>query len=103
MNNTLVLNHEAIALKLDRIAWQIVEEHYGFKSIVLVGLADRGSFLATQLQDRIQKIATLDIHCLEINVNKQAPLKKEVVLNDGKLLTNNAVVLIDDVLNSCSS
>lgn len=100
MNNTLVLNHEDIALKLDRIAWQIVEEHFGNKSLVLVGLVDRGSFLAEQLQKRLNTISDLEIKCISINVNKQTPLKKKVVLEEGSLLTNNAVVLVDDVLNS---
>jgi hypothetical protein len=29
MGKSLILNHEEISLKLDRIAWQILEQHFG--------------------------------------------------------------------------
>jgi len=50
MNKTCLLNHDEINLRLDRIAWQILEHHVDSDSIVLVGLVDRGSIIAEKLK-----------------------------------------------------
>ena len=50
MSKSLILNHEEISLKLDRIAWQILEHHYGEETIVLIGLVDRGSEVAEKIK-----------------------------------------------------
>lgn len=100
MTNSLILSHEAIALKLDRIAWQILEEHFGDKKIVLVGLADKGVFIAQEIEKRISKFSDVGVHCISIEVNKETPLRSDVILGNSKLVNNASVVLVDDVLNS---
>lgn len=100
MNTSLILEHSDIALKLDRIAWQILEEHYGQKKIVLVGLADKGVFLAKELEQRLKAISKLEVSVLDIIVDKDAPLKSKVEFSGGKNVSNKAVILVDDVLNS---
>jgi pyrimidine operon attenuation protein/uracil phosphoribosyltransferase len=100
MNNSLILSHEAIALKLDRIAWQILEEHFGDKKIVLVGLADKGSYIANEIETRITKFSDVEVLCIEIILNKETPLKSEVKLASTKGISNSSIVLVDDVLNS---
>ena len=58
MNKTCLLNHDEINLKLDRIAWQILENHVNSNCIILVGLVDRGATIAEKLKNIIEKNAS---------------------------------------------
>ena len=100
MSKSLILNHEEISLKLDRIAWQILEQHYGEKTIILVGLVDRGTQVATKLKTRLEKNSSLQIELCNIAVDKKNALSREITLENSDRLANNAVILVDDVLNS---
>lgn len=100
MSKSLILNHEEISLKLDRIAWQILEHHYGEKSIVLVGLVDRGTEVAEKIKMRLENFGTTKIHCTTINLDKLAGLASTVTIEDVSLITGNPIILVDDVLNS---
>lgn len=53
---TTILTHEEISLKLDRIAWQILENHHQEKKIILVGLDKRGASVASKICDRLKKV-----------------------------------------------
>ena len=55
MNKTRLLNHDEINLKLDRMAWQILESHVKSNLIILVGLINRGATLAEKLKNIIEK------------------------------------------------
>lgn len=100
MSETLILSHEAIALKLDRIAWQILEHHHEDSSIVLVGLVDRGSDVAQKIKNRLENFSTKKIQILRIDLDKSNALASDIELKDSESIRGNSVILIDDVLNS---
>ena len=54
---TLILNKTQILQKSKRIAYQILEDNFEEKNIVLVGIADRGYVFAQRLQAILQEIA----------------------------------------------
>ncbi len=97
---TTILTHEEISLKLDRIAWQILENHYHEKKIIFVGLDDRGASVASKICDRLRKLGTIEVQNTLISVDKSNPLGSPVVITDSASLSNQAIVLVDDVLNS---
>ena len=97
---TLILDHKAIALKLDRIAWQILETNHNEKSIVLVGLVDRGTEVAAKLYERLTKISSSEISLTSIQLDKKDPLNSEITLDQPELIHGNCIILVDDVLNS---
>ncbi|HRN41672.1 MAG TPA: phosphoribosyltransferase family protein, partial [Vicingus sp.] len=45
-DKTLILNHTQINQKIDRIAYQIVEDNYQETEVVIVGLAQKGYVFA---------------------------------------------------------
>ncbi|MBR9859693.1 phosphoribosyltransferase [bacterium] len=100
MSRSLILNHHAIGLKLDRIAWQIAEEHFGKKEIIMVGLKDRGLQVAEMIYAKLQKITEAQVTLTSIEIDKSAPLSKSPVWTDQPKLSGKSVVLVDDVLNS---
>lgn len=100
MSRQLLLNHEEIALKLDRIAWQILEEHYGESHIVIIGIQDRGSIIASMIADRLNSFSDDSIHLTSIHIDKDAPFTGSIELEQDNLIKGKCVVLVDDVLNS---
>jgi pyrimidine operon attenuation protein / uracil phosphoribosyltransferase len=100
MSKSLILNHEEISLKLDRIAWQILEHHYGEETIVLIGLVDRGSEVAEKIKNRLEKFGSTKILFSTINLDKSIGLASKVTIENPSLIAGNPVILVDDVLNS---
>lgn len=98
---TIVLDHENVQRKLQRIAHQLHEEHHEEKGIVLVGVAPRGHLLAERLAQLLGSITDLHIELAEIRLDKDEPLTKPMELSmDVNVLNGRVVVLVDDVLMS---
>jgi pyrimidine operon attenuation protein/uracil phosphoribosyltransferase len=103
MGKLLVLDHDQISLKLDRIAWQIIERYYGEKEIILLGLSLRGTDIATKIQARIIKSSDLIVQLGTISLDKSKPLQEKVSIDLATKLERKSVLLVDDVLNSGST
>lgn len=98
---TIVLNQTQIKQKIDRIAFQIHENHYLEKEIILAGIADSGFRLAELLNDRLKQISELKVKLVALHVNKKNPFEKEPSVDlTRKEVENKVVILVDDVLNS---
>ncbi len=98
---TLILDKEQIKQKSIRIAYQIVEDNFEEKTIVLVGIADRGYVFAQRLQQILVEIAPdKGIELIKVMVNKTS----RKLDGDTDIPASNAkdkvVILVDDVLNS---
>jgi|TARA_B100000497_G_scaffold25105_1_gene29568 pyrimidine operon attenuation protein/uracil phosphoribosyltransferase len=100
MNKTRLLNHDEINLKLDRMAWQILESHVKSNLIILVGLIDRGATLAEKLKNIIEKHSDTKVILSPIDLDKSSPLNSKITMDNSNVLKDNPVVLVDDVLNS---
>src|ERR1700749_3548079 len=101
MNKTLILNSKQIEQKINRIAYELYENNYDEKEIIIAGIADNGYILAKRIADVLQKISPIKTELIEITINKENPLVDEIktTLTD-KELKNKVIVLVDDVLNS---
>ena len=96
-----ILDVQEIDQKLKRLAWQVYEKNSAEKEIIIVGISERGLILAKQLAAHIQKISKIKTNLVHLDLDKDNPYNKEVVLNlEVKEYTNKVVVLVDDVLNS---
>lgn len=98
---TVVLDHDRVQRKLERIAHQLHEENHEESGIVIVGVAQRGYVMATRLADRLQGIVGMDVVLAKLTLDKEAPLDAPVKLSvDVGSLRDRVVVLVDDVLMS---
>ena len=98
---TLVLNEQQVALKIKRIAWEILERHASENKLVMVGISKSGFWLATQVQKELLAVSDLEIDLVEMKINKKDPLDNAIELSMPLQAFDYAnVVLIDDVLNS---
>lgn len=99
-NKVLILNSDQIAQKINRMAYQILEDNLEEKEVCVAGMGERGFILATKIKDILSSISNMSIHLL--NVKVQSDGNVEVIDNSGLpfLAKNQIIVLVDDVLNS---
>jgi pyrimidine operon attenuation protein/uracil phosphoribosyltransferase len=96
----LILDKAQIQQKINRIAYQILEDNLDEQEIVLAGIWDRGYKLASRLKLVLSKISDLKITMLRIDLDR---LNSKLVANtdlDESQWKNKVIILVDDVLNS---
>lgn len=96
----LILDKKQIQQKINRIAYQILEDNLDEKEIVLAGIWDRGYKLALRLKKVLAKISDLKITMLRVDLDR---LNSKLVANtdlDESHWKNKVIILVDDVLNS---
>ncbi|MGK0384753.1 MAG: pyrimidine operon attenuation protein/uracil phosphoribosyltransferase [Bacteroidia bacterium] len=98
---TVVLNATQVNQKIDRLAFQIHENHYSEKEIILAGIVGNGFKLAELLQDRLSNFSDVKVKLVSVKVNKQDPLAINASVELEKAdAEDKVVILVDDVLNS---
>jgi pyrimidine operon attenuation protein/uracil phosphoribosyltransferase len=96
----LILNKEQIQQKINRIAYQILEDNLDEQEIVLAGIWDRGYKLALRLKLVLSKISDLKITMLRIDLDRlNSKLVADTDLDESQW-KNKVIILVDDVLNS---
>ncbi|MFM9075599.1 MAG: phosphoribosyltransferase, partial [Bacteroidota bacterium] len=76
-DHSLILDHETIRRKITRMAYEIVENNFGEKTIVLAGIEGQGHVLARLLEKEIRAISKMDVLPVKIRIDKSAPEKSE--------------------------
>ncbi|MFC6998493.1 phosphoribosyltransferase family protein [Rufibacter roseus] len=98
---SLILEHQQILQKVKRIAFEIYEQNFEEKKLVLAGIHENGYFLAQQLEQELKNISPLEIQLIEVRLHKTEPLEHEIQITPlPESLKDTAVVLVDDVLNT---
>ncbi len=98
---SLILDHETIRRKITRMAYEIVENNFGERSIVLAGIEGQGHELARLLEKEISAISKIGVILVNIRIDKSAPEKSEVELDVPlKDLKKRPIIMVDDVLNT---
>lgn len=100
---TEVLGHRQIIDRINRVAWQIYENHSDETEIILAGIADHGYKLAELLAGKLRSISPLKIILLKVRVNKRDPLASPAKIEDNIDLEHKCVIVVDDVLNTGST
>ena len=101
LKKNLVLEDAQVRQKIRRMAYEIFENNFDEKIIVLAGVAGQGYALAQLLEKELLTISPLQVITAKVMVDKEAPQKSDVSL-DMNLddLKKKVIVLIDDVLNT---
>jgi pyrimidine operon attenuation protein/uracil phosphoribosyltransferase len=98
MEKKCILSAELAAMKLRRMAYEIMEHNPDASAITIAGIQGNGVYVAGQVADLLRSISTLKVETLIVLMDKTDPLKvrlSEPVSIDGKI-----IVLVDDVSNS---
>ena len=100
-NKSLILNNDDVQKKIARISYQIIENYYDEKEVILVGLSKRGFLFADFIFKKLKEInSKIDFKLLELNINKHNPNQSNISIEPVIDLKNKKIILIDDVLNS---
>ena len=99
-NQVLILHKNQIDQKINRIAYQILEDNLDEKEIVLAGIWDRGYKIALRLKKVLQEIASFKVIMLRVDIERE---NSKLVANtdlEESAWKNKVIILVDDVLNS---
>jgi len=97
----LVLEDAQVRQKIRRMAYEIYENNFSEKSIVLAGIEGQGYALSQLLMKEITSISPLEVTTVKVSLDKEAPQKNEVSIDAPlETLKKKTIVLIDDVLNT---
>lgn len=105
MKSTEILNSLQVSLTINRLCFQLIENHNDFSSSVLIGLQPNGIFLANRLKNSLQDSINnkVSVGSLDITFFRDDFRRSNKVLNanfnDMDVgVENKRIVLIDDVL-----
>lgn len=99
-SHVLILDKNQIAQKINRIAYQILEDNLEEKEVMLAGIWDRGYKLALRLKSVLEQIADFKVTMLRVDLEKlNSKLVSKTDLPESEW-TGKVIILVDDVLNS---
>ncbi len=106
MSPVAILNSKHFELTINRLCYQLIENHHNFENSVIIGLQPRGILLAARLEKRLSKILNKEhIQCGSLDVTfyrddfrrRETPILPSVTDIDF-VIENKKVILVDDVL-----
>ncbi len=101
MNQIEILNAKQIQQKLNRLAYEVYENNFSEKEILIAGISGNGYAVAKRLEEILKTISPLKTKLGKISLNKENPLENKPELDfTEKDFNNKSVILVDDVLNS---
>ena len=96
-----VLDSTQVNQKIKRIAYEIFENNFKEKVIVMAGIDGQGYTLAQILAKELEAISPIKVLTVKVSLDKLTPQQSEVGINaDMKELKKKCIILIDDVLNT---
>ncbi len=96
-----ILNQNQIKQKIRRLSFEILENNYNEKQIILAGINNNGMNFARLLLKELQKISEINFILSHITLDPAEPLSDPIKIDlPNKELRNKAIIIIDDVANT---
>jgi pyrimidine operon attenuation protein / uracil phosphoribosyltransferase len=93
-----IFDKQVAEKKLQRIAYEILENNMDEERIVLAGIPENGVVIAKSIQKALTAISSLKTELITISLDKRHP--KEVTLSKEIDFNGQVVIIVDDVVNS---
>lgn len=93
-----ILDRQVAAKKLQRMAYEILENNIEENKIILAGIPENGTVIAKNIQKIISDISSLNTELITISLDKRLP--REVKVNKNLDFNGQVVIIVDDVVNS---
>ena len=68
MEKQVILNEKQFELTLNRLCYQLIENHNDFSETVLIGLQPRGIHVLKRLKDRLERILGHSVVCGNLDI-----------------------------------
>lgn len=98
-----ILDQPAIAARLKRMAYEVFEATYQEKKLIIIGIDERGGYLADKLSGFLKEISPQEILLVQAYLDRASDpgtIGIELSIDDIGLLENQAILVVDDVLYS---
>lgn len=96
-----ILTDKQVKQILKRLAYQVYENNFNEKEIIIAGISGQGNLVAELLCTELAEICKIKILTTNINLDKENLAQQQVVLSNTKIdVSNKVVVVVDDVLNT---
>ncbi len=104
----IILKDKQFKLTIERLCYQLIENHNHFQDSCIIGIQPKGSYLAQRLHDRLlelTKISHIEMGFLDVTFYRDDFRTRIKPLNPNEtkmdfLVENKQVILVDDVLYS---
>jgi pyrimidine operon attenuation protein / uracil phosphoribosyltransferase len=101
MSKVKILDTSQIRQKLNRLAFEVYENNFSEKELLVVGIDGNGYKVAKHLSEKLKDISSMKISLGKIALNKDKPWEGDPVIDfDPSAYINKTIILVDDVLNS---
>jgi pyrimidine operon attenuation protein / uracil phosphoribosyltransferase len=97
----LILNAVQVKQKIRRMAFEVYEQNFKEKNIVIAGIDGHGYVLAKLLKKEVEGISPIEVKLVKVKLDKSAPQQSDVTLDcELKEVKKKCIILVDDVLNT---
>lgn len=93
-----ILDAGSVKMKLQRMAFEIIENNLEEKRIILAGILDNGSVIARTMQRILTENSSMQVDLINISLDKKAP--GEITLSERPDFSDQVIIVVDDVANS---
>ena len=100
MGENKILNKDEIQDKIKRISYEIYEENFESKSLIICGIEKNGSEIARKVIKELKSICNIKIEFISISLNKKNPLNSIKIESSKNKIKDKPIILIDDVSNT---
>lgn len=99
-NKLKILGQHAIFARLKRMAYEIYEANYKEEELIVIGIDERGGYLAQQLCAHLSEISSMNIHLIHANLDRSDPagIGIDLSIEDVETLKAKTLIVVDDVL-----
>jgi len=102
-NINKIMDAGDIAKTVTRIAFQIYENHFEEKKLIIAGITDNGVILGKRILDELKRISEIEVVFIEIKIDKKNPRNPIKLSQDIGICKHQSIVVVDDVLNTGST
>lgn len=105
MKSKVILSKQQFEITINRLCYQLIENHNDFENAVIIGLQPRGVFLSERICTTLKRLlpkttiknGNLDITFYRDDFKRRDPIVPSVTAIDF-IVENSNVILVDDVL-----
>ncbi|TLV00841.1 phosphoribosyltransferase family protein [Dyadobacter luticola] len=95
-----ILSSHQTGQKIRRIAFEIYEQNFEEKSIIVAGISGEGFAFAKRLRDELTDISPLNVQLVELRFDKHVHFQSPILFDHEINVENQVVIVADDVLNT---
>jgi pyrimidine operon attenuation protein/uracil phosphoribosyltransferase len=98
MAKNYILDQSTAYRKLQRMAYEIVENNLDEQRLLLVGIRENGSIIAENIQQLLREISSIGTELIHLSLDKRAPAA--IKLSEEHDFNDRVIIIVDDVANS---